>query len=339
MQGLRTGVWVAVITVLIWVYADIHFTAEEDVEATLHILTSSADNIVLLSPNDASIKFRVKGKRNFIDRFMDSLSGQKSVLRYDPARALGAGQHRELISKILTDLPELRDFGLEVVWTGPRDIDIHLDRLKDIRDIPVKPDFSDVVPSGPVEVKPDRVDLRIPESQKTNIGSEKQLTVLTKPITLGDDVAIGESITREVELLPPPNISNAILIPNKVTVTFKIGQRTDSKVFTVAVAVQSPRSWLTDGTWSKYELQAKPGETWTRQITVTGNRIDLEKLGLEKIQAYIVLTDSDLKPLGSWLPGEVKVQLPPDLKVRLADESVLPVSYRLEKRTVPPPLP
>ena len=336
MQGLRTFVWVAVITVLIWVYADIHFTAEEDISATLHILTGSADNIVLTSPNDASIRFRVKGKRNFIDRFLERLSERKMMLPYDPARELGPGQHRERISEILTALPELRDLGLEIVWTRPRDIDIHLDRLIDIRDVPVKPDFSDVVPSGPVEVKPDRVCLRIPESQEKNIALPKQLTVPTKPITLGDDVIAGDTKTVEVEVLPPPNISNASLIPNKVTVTFKVGQRTDSKIFTVAVAVQSPMYWLTDGTWSKYELKAKPGENWTRQITVTGKSEDLEKLTLEKIQAYIVLTDSDLKPIGSWLPGDVKVQFPPDLKVRLADEPVPPVSYRLEKRTAAP---
>ena len=341
MQGLRTFVWVAAISILTWVYADIHFTAEEDVLATMHLYTGSADNIVLLSPNDTSIRFRIKGKRSSIDSFMDRLSVQKSVLLYDPARALGPGQHRERIAEILTDLHELRDSGLEIVWARPRDIDIRLDKLIDIRGVLVKPDFSGVVLAEPAKVKPERVSLRIPASQMKNLGQEKQLTVLTKPITLGDDVVVGKTRTVEVELLPPPNVNHARLVPRKVTVTFKAGQRTGSKKFTVSIGITMPKAWLDGDFWSKHKAQVKPGETWTRSITVSGNPIDLGKLTAENIRADIVLTESDKQRIGleSWWPGKIKVQFPDNYKVRLT-EPIPVVEYRLVKRTespAPPP--
>ena len=113
LHGLSTFAWSAVITVLIWVYADIHFTAEEEISATLRINTGSAENIVLLTPSDTPIKFRVKGKRNFIDRFADRLSTQKSVLTYNPVRELGPGKHTERVSEILSNLPELKATGAQ----------------------------------------------------------------------------------------------------------------------------------------------------------------------------------------------------------------------------------
>ena len=113
--------------------------------------------------------------------------------------------------------------------------------------------------AGPAETKPDRVTLLIPESQEKNLALLKPLTLSTKPITLGDDVRVGENLTVEVEVLPPPGIGNAATSPATVSVTFKVGQRTDSKTFTVAVEIQTPRSWLTKGTWSKIRTSVQTG--------------------------------------------------------------------------------
>ncbi len=336
-QGLRTCAWVAVITILVWVYADIHFTADEDVVATLRIHTGLSNEIALLSRSDVSIKFHLKGKRNSIDRFLDRLSTNKSVLTYNPARALSAGQHRERVAEILADLVELRDSGLEIVWARPRDIDIYLDNFEDLPGVRVKPEFGGVVLDGSARVEPSNIKLRIPKSQMKNISSQNQLFVPTKPINPGDDAAVGETRTVKVEVLPPPGISHARLIPSMVSVTFKIGQRTSSRKIKVSVGITMPKSWLDGDFWSKHEAQAKHGETWTRLITVSGSPIDLEKLTAENIQANINLTESDKQRVGlaSWWPGKVKVQFPAGLKIRLA-EPIPDIEYRLVKRSESP---
>ena len=98
------------------------------------------------------------------------------------------------------------------------------------------------------------------------------------------------------------------------------------------VRIQTPRAWAADDTWSKYKLETKPGETWTRTIAVSGSPIDLEGLSAETVQAHIVLTEQDKqRGLESWWPGKVSVQFPDPRKFQLA-EPVPPVNYRLVKR-------
>lgn len=337
MQSLRTAAWVAVITVLVWVYADIHFTKEQDVTATLHLNTNSDSGKVLLSEGRIPLTFFIKGNRYYRDRFITHLVGANSVLEFDVATAKEykpGEEYQERTANLLSKLAEFSGSGLEITSAIPERINIRLDKTVLVSGVPVQFGHTGAELEEKI-VKPDRIDIRIPASLMKTL-DPKKLTLSTTPVDLSEK-PVGKTDTVEVEVLPPPNIDHVTLIPTKVTVTFKVGQRTDSKTFNVTVAVQWPRSWLANETWSKYELQTRPGENWTRQITVTGNRIDLETLSPEKIQAYIVLTDNDLKPVSSWLPGEVKVHFPPDLNVRLAAEPVPPVSYRMEKRTAPPP--
>ncbi|MCD4699305.1 MAG: hypothetical protein K8R91_01880 [Phycisphaerae bacterium] len=339
MQSLRTATWVTVITILVWVYADIHFTKPQNVTAILHLHTNSDSGKVLLSEVGIPVSFIVKGNNYYRDRFITRLAEANSVLEFDVAAAKEykpGEEYQERLANLLSKLSEFRDAGLEIVSAVPERINIRLDESVLVSGVPVRFRYTGAELEEET-VKPDRIDIRIPASLMKTL-DPKKLTLSTTPVDLSEKPA-GKTDTVEVGVLPPPNIDYVTLIPKTVTVTFKVGQRTDSKVFTVAVGVQSPRSWLTDESGSKYELLSKPGETWTRQITVTGNPIDLENLSPEKIQAYIVLTNDDLKPVSSWLTGVVKVQFPPDLKVRLGDEPIPPVNYRMEKRTAAPPLP
>ena len=96
------------------------------------------------------------------------------------------------------------------------------------------------------------------------------------------------------------------------------------------------RQWIEDDVWSTYQFVQKNKLDWTKEITVTGSREDLEKLTPDDIRAYIILSDDDKKPERKWWEGKVHVEFPPGLKVSLA-KPVPPVVYWLGKRTDTPP--
>lgn len=338
----RTAGWVAVVTILIWVFADIQVTEPRHIRATLRIRAGAGSNTVLLSPPEISVEFDVNGRRHALDQFEKDLEASEWILEYDAAKQLGPGTHRERTREILrnartTSLAKVGDAGLEITSAKPKYVDIDLDSLRLIENVKVEFRYSGaVLADPPAKIEPERIDLRVPVRLSEDLNAEN-LILATATLDLRD-VPPGKATTREVAVLPP-GIPGAQLARKKVLVTFKVLQQTDSKTFTVTVEPKLPRAWLADDTLSKYELKWPAGETWTRSINVSGNRIDLEKLRAEDIKAYIELKESDLKPVESWLPGEVKIDFPPGQKVRLAGEPVPPVSYKFVERTPTPPTP
>lgn len=332
LAALRTAGWVAVITVLIWVYADLQFTDERDIRATLRVHADSASSLVLLDPTgELTVNFRVKGYRYSIDSFQGRLANMDWKLHYDAARHLEPGKHPERIADLLADVAEIREARLTVLSATPRNIAIHLDELRRVKDVPVQ--FQATGGEAlDVNVQPKRVDLLVPASQLGRI--DPKLVLRTRPFDLGG-LVVGRQVTDEpVAVLPPPDVRGVRLVNAIVRVSFKVGGLS-SKEFTVRVDVNTPKTWLEDGTWDKYLLQAKPPERWTRRIQVLGSRIDLEQLGREDIKAYVELVDA-AKDLASWEPGQIRVVLPPGPKLRLSPDPLPPLEYRLTKRTPAP---
>ena len=131
-------------------------------------------------------------------------------------------------------------------------------------------------------------------------------------------------------------IANNLIEPqtSSVRITLEVSQRTDTKNLPVSVHVLSPLSWSTDGTWNEYILVPKDPLEWTPNIQITGAREDLDRLNVQDVQAYIVLTDEDKKPIDSYLESKIIVHLPEGLKLNLTGE-MPSVQFRLEKRSKP----
>jgi hypothetical protein len=328
--ALRTVLWVVVITVLIWVYADLQFTEERNIPATLRIHADSAGALVLLEPTEEiTINFRVKGDRYSIDRFISRLANAEGKLQYAAARELEPGEHSERTKELLARLPEIREAGLEVISARPTDVTIHLDELKRLRSVRVEPVFTGGKALEP-KLEPERVDLLVPATQLERIDKE-ELTLKTAPVDLSR-YGVGQVLTNvRATILPPPGVKGARLVQAVARVSCKVGWQAEKR-FTVLVHVTTPPAWLEDRTWQEYVIKYKPGEQKTRTIKVLGNRIDVDKLKAEDIRAYIELTEA-AKDVKSWESAEVKVILPPELNVRLDPEPIPPVDYRLEKRS------
>ena len=329
--SLRSLGWVAVITFLIWAYADLHFTETEQVRVRLVIHSASAGNsMIVIGPSEITVTFRVKGNKHSINR----LKGRR--LTYDAARDLGPGIWTDLsVAGLLAGLDELRAGGMEIIAVDePEKLTIQVERTKAFPNVPVEPDYIGGEPADKAVIEPGKVDLFVPVNPITTDmqapGSLKVRIDLT-------GLKQGESIERRFAVQLPPRVVGAVIRPSSVMVALKVAERPADRIFTVPVRVQSPTEWLVDDTWARYKLDKKDALEWTKPITVTGNRIDLEKVRPEDVRAYIVLTEDSKQPVESWLSGKVHVELPEALNVRALP--VPPVSYRLQKRSAAPPPP
>ena len=74
-ENFKTLLWVAAVTVLVWIYADLYFTDTRDLTGVLRI-RADGEKLVLLSPQTIPLSFRVKGNRYAVDRFADRLARQ-----------------------------------------------------------------------------------------------------------------------------------------------------------------------------------------------------------------------------------------------------------------------
>ncbi len=328
LAALRTFLWVVVITVLIWVYADLQMTEQKNISASLRVHAGSSTNLVLLKPDEAvNLNFRIKGNRYAIDTLMNRLAKAGWQLDFDVAGKLGPGRHRELTAELLGGLPEIGP-GLQVLSASPRDLEIQLDELRPLKAIPVDVD----VVGGEAEdlkLEPQRVDLLVPATEMGRLDPER-LRLKTRAVDLGRYDVGTEVKDLPVEVLPPTDIQGVRLVSPTLRASFKVGWQA-YKDYTVRVNVNMPESWTSDGTWEKYRLEIKLPEPWTRRIKVLGQRIDLDRLKQEDIQAYVELVEA-AKDIKSWEFGQVRVILPSELKVRLSPEPIAPVGYRLAPR-------
>lgn len=328
VDSTKTFLWVAVVTLLVWIYADLYFTDSRDISAVLRIRCNQ-ENLVLTSPQNVPLTIRVKGNRYAIDSFVDRLGRSSGLSVYEAGR-LGKGTHVKNVTDILDNMSDFRGSGLQIILAQPEDVEIKIDELRSIS-VPVKLSSSGGDLAGTPSLVPDHITVRAPAGALKDLDPAK-LVIYTQNLDLRNEPT-DKDITRQLSLEQPDNIPGAQLSDKAVAVTFRLQKEAPArKDFTVNIQVQSPRSWEEDDTWSRYKLEIKNPLEWTnRPVTVVGPRSELDKLRPQDLNAFILLKEDDKSKVESWLPGQVQVTLPPGLDVRLA-EPLAPVEYKLIKR-------
>ncbi len=333
----RNLLWVAIVTILIWVYADMQFTTEREFTARIQLVTESSEDMVII-PRGAELKvnFVLKGNRGGLDKFETWLRKQTEPLKYDVAKTHKPGRLLVEPDSVLYETTGIQELGLTVKdasFVG--EVNIILDRKQIINDVPV-----DFVSTGatlknkPV-ISPAKVSISVAESLIPDI---KELRLKTESVDLSD-VPPDQPQTSEVEIVK--FIGSVPVEPSekKVKVAFEVGQLTGRKSFPVNVRVSFPSSWSQDDTWNDYELKGQNGNLeWRKSIDVAGAKKDLDRLKPEDIDVYLRLTDDDKKPVDSWLSREVVVRFPPGFQVELVGDRPK-VSFKMEKRKAASPAP
>ena len=345
MQLLRNLLWVSVITLMIWVYADMQFTdTMEFNNVTIQINTAKAPNVLLLNNREVPVSFKLRGSRSSLDRFRDYLSSHGNVIHYNwpesPTLPNGGEPFKiELqTADILRSDPKIEAGGLTVQSVMTQTINVLVDRRL-TQDVPVEFDYTGATLVAPPTIAPATVTVYVAESKWKEIQKSPAPPVIkTRQVSL-QSALVAQKETRTVELVPmisaPLNSGkldvDVELDAKNVQVSYQVGQRIENRSLVVSVRLLTPATWAEDGTWREYVLSRKDLLEWRKQITVAGSQKDLQLLEEKKIDAYVILNEDDKTPIESWVTRDVVVRFPGDLALRVMNEKPT-VSFKLVRK-------
>jgi hypothetical protein len=255
LETARSLVWVVLVTILIWVYADMRFTDRRTMVTTIHFMAPASSNLALISRGDVvmdyyerRVRFEVEGSREVLDRFEREY--RDSVV-YDVARDAAPGEQAIDTRSVLNSDPQITERGLRVIAAEPPSITVRLDRLIR-RTVPVELAFSGADLVGQPKAAP--VGVIVPETEWKKILDKMAAPALkSKEVDLSSRPT-GKSIEVEFEIFPEIAGIPVRLEQNTVKVTLEIRQRTAKKSFVVTVRVLVPPEW---DDLRKYELVRK----------------------------------------------------------------------------------
>lgn len=346
LAGLRNFVWIVVVTTLVWVYADMEFTTEQDFRVAVHLTTGGAETLSLVPMGDGNqnieVTFKLQGNRGQLDSFARWLNDRNSTLNFDVSRyGPSKTPMTEGVSAALERMANLSKRGLTFLWSDPATISFRLDRRIRVPGIPVEFQYTGVTLASPPVVKPAKVAIYVGETAWKEIEAalpEASRKLKTRQVDLKNaptDKPIAAEIVPSITLKPDEPPIPVDLEVDTVKVEVQVQHALGTKTFNVTPRILTPPTWSDDNTWSEYKLVRKPNESWTKEITVQGAKTDVESLKSEDVDAYLVLREDDKKPVESWLTREIVVHFPPKLKVELAPTEKPSVSFKLEKRSAP----
>jgi hypothetical protein len=321
---LHDLLWVTVVSILIWIFADMKFTEDRRVTASLRLQAAPASDLVMLDADGAmipykelTVQFDAHGSRETLDLLENNLTERIMV---DIAKDRGPGESKIPTADILQALPEIVGKGVTIRGPKPDVVTVRLDkRLR--RDVPVHFVYQNATLAAEPKAT---VSVTAAESQWAKILQlmpNPELNTTAKDLK---DLPVGKPVS--VEFALTGSIASVTVQPDKdvVRVEVEVVERTQTRKLTASVRLLCPLVWANDGTWQRYTLAA-PDEFlgWRPEITVTGSKKDLEALEARvgEIDAYVQLTEADKEPVGSWLVRTVTIRFPKDLNVQLVGEA------------------
>lgn len=331
LQGARTFVWVALVTLLVWVYADMEHTGQEEFKAVIHLTTGKLSNLALLSDPGVRLSFELRGNRKMLDRFKRQLSAKGGVLEYDVSNDYGPGRHAVDVAEILERAALLEQQGLTLLSMSQPTVDVSLDKLV-TRKVKVSFTHTGAKLVAQAVVSPPEVAVRAAAATWKRI-----LAVQSSPVlnTVSTDLAgvPTQDGKGTVQVALASVIEGQAVEPlvRAVTVTFTIDERKTTGEVRLSVQVLTSRRWVEEDIWARYALKRKDETEWYPRITVRGPQKHLEQLSTLKIDAYIKLDAGDEKPPNYW-GSKVVIRFPPGLDVQLVGPAP-EVQLKLVERT------
>jgi hypothetical protein len=331
LSTAKTLFWVVLITLLIWLYADIELTASEEFRATVLLTTGKNRNLEILSQPDREVSFKLQGDRTSLDRFRQQLNDQGSLLRYDVSEKHGQGRVTIATEEVLMRAGRLDKQGITVKAPSPSFLEVQLDE-RIPQELTVELDHRNATLAYK-EISPPKVTIYIAKSKWEALKDDKP-ALRTEPVDLKNQPT-GKRVTLSAKLRPMIGGERVQLERSTVSVTLEILGKTDTKTLTVSVRVLGPPNWAEDGTWDRFVLKRREPLDWTRKIRVTGTKTDLGRLRPENVDAYVVLTEDDKTEGDTWLKKEVVIRFPEDLDVELAPGENHSVELNFKAKAVP----
>jgi hypothetical protein len=310
VAGFKQLLWVAPLTLLIWVYAEREQQVDDTIRVTIDAHSSDPKIAVrLLDPPDGSVLMNIKGPRSRIDELHRTIESRPTPVRFEVPPGLPTGTQHLLEVKQSVQA-DSRFTGVTVGASQPPRVNVEVDRLEE-REVQVqmraedRPNFE-----RPVFVPPN-VRVRIPakalDALKNNVvvyadlSNYPDMTPGAKPEVRGIPLKVDKA----------ENLAGVTIEPSTVSVTVTVRPQSQTRVIPALPIREEDEAPLSrNGVDVKFDtpaiydvkLQGPPEAIAT---------IDPQKP--DNVRAVITLTPAELSQSGT-IQKEIRFDLPPGVK-------------------------
>ncbi len=330
----------AVLTGLLWVWADQSQLLIQEIGLSFVLATEADSSLVLLSVDDGSgeavvdtatgskpIKAKVsfRGTRNRLTELQADLqSGQLELLSYLSEVTYGDGEHDIAVINLLNANDKLRDRGVMVEEAEPANITVELDKWVRREKIELALKKTSESHRFEASIEPPEIAVDVPSRLKDRQIEALLVELPHIPEKITPDQEVTGTVLTEFEGLPVrPELS-------KVRVILQPREQSSAQLGPLEMKVVLPADMI-----GKYDLKFEKDADKVVYVSVVGPPAELFKLQTapqEKVRAYIRLSTKHTKLADGFDKVTVEFELDDDVHGVEVSGSPKTVKVRLERK-------
>lgn len=335
-QKLQTYLFVSIITVLVWLYAEGENLTEEKLYPDIEFV-APAGRQLLIVPRQPSepVLVTVRGPTTQLARLNREESEQPLAIELldDPSTD---NPNREVdLLDALSRHPRYADLGIEIAEVTPRRVTVRVERYVP-RDLPVEaPPPGDFQFNETPIVEPAQATVRMPASDWANIPADVRVIAELNADDLAQREVNKQHVLVNVPLVLPQarGLDRVTIAPTAATVTLTVTQKTKkSEPQSIPIKLLVPIGEL-----ARYDVQlVDQADPWLSRIVFSGPNETIDRINKKEVKVWAELRlDSD--DLGTAADKEsasapVHLTVPPGVN---AVEHPQPIKFRVVRRALP----
>lgn len=294
-ERARTWIIVALITALVWLYAEAESLTRSEQETRITFIATSPDVAMRIESEDwrGTARVRIEGASAALSNAPRAIDLELGA----PGVPAAEGVHEIDLRAALRAARTVQRAGLNVVDVEPATVRVRVETMQTLADVEVRPELEGLEIVGATTIEPSRATVRAPRSVIDGLrGLAGGAHVRARPGRSAMANLREGSENRVLARLALPNGLEdpaATIEPAELTVTFTLSSRTES-VTTPSAPVQVLLPPREAGRW---RIDVHPEDAFLRDVRMSGPREVIERLRARDLRliAIVWLTSDDLE--------------------------------------------
>jgi hypothetical protein len=324
LSGLKSLVWVAPLSVIIWVYAEQNDVSDETEHVVVSVVSADPSRVVrLVEPADGRVTFTIRGSNPNRQRLKEVFDSEPSLQIQLPQSTLATPGDAEVSPAIINDMQLFRDNGITVSEIAPQILKVNVEAVLGVDvDVQAAPDGTTLAAS----FTPRKVHVMAPDSVIEAARKANKLVAYAHVADTTETLTPGPHDLKDVPITLAFGDKN--LLPTPATVAAHVDVRKDVTwpLPSIPVYLLSP-----PGFDDKYRVVY---ETTLPNVTVIGPEEQIRALqnpnSKLEIKAYLEVSAADL-PVDMEHERRLRFELPEGIRPS-PDDAQRTIKFTLSER-------
>jgi hypothetical protein len=321
---LRTLMWLAPLTILIWYTAETSRYEQRERPIRVRMVDDRGRNAQLQEPRSGVLTVTFRGQRAALD-LLDARLAQDVDLRL---KDTGEGEVQIPVEPLLRDSPSLRGIRFQVVQSNPPVVRLNVEPFEE-RQVPVR------LPGGlqnvTAQFDPPNVTIRAPASVIRAAETAGTLAAEADVASLAMLRQPGKKDPQQVGLLTPLRTADAVTIsPQTVTATLVVGEADETfTIQSMPVFVSAPADFN-----DEYRVTLEPSSVYNAQVAGPGESVRLLSERKFAPLARVELSAEDINRLrgGQTIAKRPSFVLPDGVRIEASSLESITINCTAQRR-------